>query len=848
MSTIIEPSSPSATPAPPRPREGGGDEHELSSTPSLPSLRSGVEGSEPEWHELDWAGWTRNDWRGWPDWVRGFRPHQLDAIEEIVDAYRRGADVVFLDAPTGCLSGDTEVTVNRAGKGFRITMLELFEKLHGRRDVGKAWDLSIPTYVAQGDLDEGIVRSSLMKDITLSGLKDTVVIRTRHHHVRLTRCHRVMTDGGWVRAGELQVGDRILANTGKRDGRRRKPKQHYPRVGGLIGHPRASMPGHPKAGWTVPRHILVVEADMNGVEYDHYIERLRAGDNDFIFIGESVHVHHIDHDPSNYERSNLAVMEATEHLRHHGEYSHVADQLGYEPIVAVTDGGQCLTFDIEMAEGGPHFMANGVYVHNSGKTLMGEMVRRLVGTKALYVCHSLGLQDQMLADFPYANVLKGRGNYPTQIAPFPEVTCADCTLTTRPEAEDAECTWCSEPAMCSYIEARGKALESAIAVTNTAYLLAEANNVGRLLGDRDLVIVDEADTLEQILMGTAEFRLSAGLMRRCKVEAPKKGSHGTTIGKWMMQELRPALKVLRAKIGPSDDVEKIRERARITRLLGRVEEVAREIQGDGWVRDYDKTDSLILKPVKVDTVGHDWVWKHAERWLLMSATLVSTDEMVESLGMAGLKVETVTVPMTFPVENRPIHALPVAEMTAKNKDEAWPKMAEAVLNVQAKHPDDKILVHTVSYDLAKYLAREARGEGRQVYTYAGSQFREAQVEAFKRETRPAIMFAPSLDRGFDFKGDEARVVVVAKVPYLYLGDQQVSARLRTRGGRNWYSVNTIRTLIQMTGRGVRSAEDSCTTYILDASFYKLLKGNKHLFPRWWRDGLDTTTTRRELGI
>lgn len=487
----------------------------------------------------------------------------------------------------------------------------------------------------------------------------------------------------------------------------------------------------------------------------------------------------------------------------------------------------------------------------AGKTLIGEMVRRVVASKALYVCHSLGLQDQFVADFPYAEVLKGRSNYPTQIAPYPEVTCADCTNTTRPDSEDASCTWCPEPAMCSYITAREKAAQGAIAVTNTAYMLAEANNVGRLVSGRDLVIVDEADTLEAILMGTAEFRIGVGLMRKCGVEAPKKGSHGTTIAKWLTGVLGPKLKIQYMKLaaGVRDgNVDMIRERNRVGRLMGRIKEVAAEIQTDGWVRDYDKTDSLILKPVKVDTVGVDWVWKHAERWLLMSATLVSTDEMVESLGMAGMKVETVTVPMTFPVENRRVHAVPVATMTAKNKDEAWPAMAEAVRNIQQIHPDDKILVHTVSYDLAKYLARNARGVGRQVFTYASSQFREAQVAAFKAETRPAIMFAPSLDRGFDFKGDEARVVVVAKIPYPFLGDQQVAARLHTKGGQNWYQVQTVRTLVQMTGRAVRSADDFASTFILDGSFYKLYKEAPYLFPRWWRDGLDTKTTRRDLGL
>ena len=41
----------------------------------------------------------------WPDWVRGFRDHQVAAVEEIMDGYARGKKVMVLDAPVG--SGKT---------------------------------------------------------------------------------------------------------------------------------------------------------------------------------------------------------------------------------------------------------------------------------------------------------------------------------------------------------------------------------------------------------------------------------------------------------------------------------------------------------------------------------------------------------------------------------------------------------------------------------------------------------------------------------------------------------------------------------------------------------------------
>ena len=47
----------------------------------------------------------------------------------------------------GCVDGAAIVPVNRAGKGFKITVAELFRKFHGEQDRGHGWDLSIPTYI-----------------------------------------------------------------------------------------------------------------------------------------------------------------------------------------------------------------------------------------------------------------------------------------------------------------------------------------------------------------------------------------------------------------------------------------------------------------------------------------------------------------------------------------------------------------------------------------------------------------------------------------------------------------------------------------------------------------------------
>lgn len=483
----------------------------------------------------------------------------------------------------------------------------------------------------------------------------------------------------------------------------------------------------------------------------------------------------------------------------------------------------------------------------SGKTLIGETIRRLVGERALYVCSGKDLQDQFLKDYPYAKVLKGRSNYPTQTMPFPTYNCGDCTK--NPADGDAmECEWCPNIGSCGYEVAKRQALGSNIAVVNTAYLMAEANHIGNIVKGRELMVMDECDVLERELMGFVEFNLGDRTLASLGVDAPAKGIHKKNIVKWFWEVLHPAVQAkLQTLPHRTSDVQVIRRRASLERLLQEIPKIAGEIDDDNWVRD-NKAGPIVMKPVKVDAYGVDNLWTHGDKWLCMSATIVSAEEMVESLGLSDRKWGLVRVPMTFPVENRQIHMAPVANMTMKGKNEegAWEKMTEAVRRIADKHKGERILVHTVSYDLAKYLYRELGRFGLPVVTYGSSGEREGAIARYRRDAG-SIMLAPSLDRGVDFKGDDCRVVVVAKVPFPYLGDTQVSQRLHGPGGQAWYTVQTIRSMVQMTGRGVRSADDYCTTYILDKQFQSnVWKKNKKLLPEWWVEAVDTRYDGRWL--
>lgn len=238
----------------------------------------------------------------------------------------------------------------------------------------------------------------------------------------------------------------------------------------------------------------------------------------------------------------------------------------------------------------------------------------------------------------------------------------------------------------------------------------------------------------------------------------------------------------------------------------------------------------------------------------MSATVISADEMLESLGWDEEKSwRLVKVPSTFPPENRKVVVWPVADMTYKKKEESYPKMVAGVREVLARHPDERVLVHSTSYELTRAIreqlevasgvlaerdeAQTSHSISRPIFTYIDSAGKDATLTSWLASPS-GILIAPSFDRGIDLPGDSCRCQIICKIPYLSLKDKQVSARKWAKGGQLWYTVTAIRTIVQMCGRIVRGEDDYGVTYLLDAQFgINLWPSSRRLFPEWWKSAL-----------
>lgn len=467
----------------------------------------------------------------------------------------------------------------------------------------------------------------------------------------------------------------------------------------------------------------------------------------------------------------------------------------------------------------------------SGKTLIGDLVRRDLGLeRALFVCSSKTLQDQVSSDFPYAEVLKGRANYPTDTE---GVTCDSCTY----GGVDAPCYWCSSRDGCSYQIAKRATRTAELGVLNTTYLLTEGSSPRSAFAGAPLIIADECDLLESELMRHVELVLPGGLLKALGTSAPDTGKHYKTIADWLDGIVAPRLFNMASRQRKSDP-DGAKRQIRYRQMGAKTKWMAQQLIGGGWVRA-DRARDFAMKPVTVERFGQERLWGLGQRWLCMSGTIIDARRMSEDLGLREDEWELVSVANTFPVENRPIRVVPVADLRNGPKwEEEAGRMAKALVNVARLHPDDRILVHSVSYKLTEVLTGGLEGAGRPVFTYRNAAERDEAIAKYRANER-SVLVAPSLERGVDFSGEDCRVVVVAKVPYPNLGDRQIGARLHSHGGQDWYTVQTVRSLVQMTGRGVRSADDWATNYILDRGFLRLLRERRELFPQWWLDAVDT---------
>lgn len=489
----------------------------------------------------------------------------------------------------------------------------------------------------------------------------------------------------------------------------------------------------------------------------------------------------------------------------------------------------------------------------TGKTLIMAAWGKL-RSRVLYTCHTKQLQDQVVGDFPYGIELKGRANYPClknkkafearDHNKEPLLSSRECSKLSRNcrachydcnerqeegvSTTDGKCP-CLE--WCPFELQKAMARRAKLAILNVPLFLAEANYAGDF-SEWPWVILDEGDLTEKALMGFIELSITQRMIEELELMPPAKKTVPEAWLEWAKDIALP--RILAQLSGLGDEIEELRQRARLERLRSKFEFFIQQPL-DLWAF-ITKERSWTFKPVFISHYCQQYLWRHGQRFLVMSATIISPEQFAHDLGLDLNDVAFIDLPSTFSPERRPVIFWPAANMTHKTKDSAWPKAVEALDSILDRHPE-KGLIHSVSYSLAHYVVEHSRHRSRLIWHDFASD-RVSQLSNFRNSTEPLVLISPSMERGVDLPDDLCRFIVVLKIPYPDLSDKQVSARLYSaQDGQTWYSIQAIRSLVQATGRGMRHQDDFCVSYILDQQFERLYTNYYGLFPYWWREAL-----------
>ena len=208
--------------------------------------------------------------------------------------------------------------------------------------------------------------------------------------------------------------------------------------------------------------------------------------------------------------------------------------------------------------------------------------------------------------------------------------------------------------------------------------------------------------------------------------------------------------------------------------------------------------------------------------MLMSAT--ATEHTVAALGIED--VEAVPVAAPTPECRRLVKVPDMPALNYRTMDEHLPGLIQRIEQIAVSNRETAGVIHCHSYRLRTQIWEGLHERVRaRIVTHDRGALPEA-MERFRGAVRiheksrrsgyaAPILLSPTATTGVDFPGDMARWQIVSKFPWPSFGSRIV--KRRAEADPEWPLRTAVATLAQTIGRGVRSADDWCETWILDGA-------------------------------
>lgn len=481
-----------------------------------------------------------------------------------------------------------------------------------------------------------------------------------------------------------------------------------------------------------------------------------------------------------------------------------------------------------------------------GKSLTYMAVARGLESAAV-LTSTKGLQSQLMTDFgvPGGGFLvdiRGMGNYPCLLRQ--EEGANDVACDEGPCLAGMECSY--QGSKCYYFDAQRLAKRSPVLVTNYSYWM-HANSTDREdgerpLGKRDLLILDEAHNAVDEIGNFLGVEVGTWEIDRV-LQADWPTDTHPTMETWRLWAADLEVKARdimdtmtgQVKMGlvSKREMSKFRELRDLTRRLACIATVKGE-----WVkeeaRDRRGRQCVRFNPVWPGDYAESVLFLQARQVVLVSATV--RPKTLELLGIPTEEYEFHEYPSSFPISRRPVLWLPTIRVSSKSEPGHLRVWAAKIAAIIRKQGQVKGIIHTVSYArrdfLLKYLSSVDLGGDVAIYTHETRELQDT-VRDFKKATGAAVLLSPSVSTGFDFPYDECRYQIIAKVPFPDTRDAVMQAR--SARDKDYFAYITMQQIVQMAGRGMRSADDACATFIVDDQWSWFRQKYKSFAPKWFID-------------
>lgn len=464
------------------------------------------------------------------------------------------------------------------------------------------------------------------------------------------------------------------------------------------------------------------------------------------------------------------------------------------------------------------------------------------------------LQNAYLGDDPDIKLVKGKASYECgrgakREKVFRQMEAAIKRLNVTFSCDDADQIFGHLCDPCPYRQARDAALWAPVALHNFDSFLHQAT-LGQVFGPRRLLAFDEAHNCEEKLRSFMTMSFGKVLFESLGLvwEEPVDLKDMPMVHEWgqrCLNQISAKTAALNREVTEArteGNPEAIVHAAQAGRVLRRVSMLQDRLgrfctsmslpRPMTWVAYYNDAHEVTLEPVEAGRFVPSALMRFGRQRLHLSATFLNGGGAYSrSINLRLAK--HITVPSTFAPERRQIVVRSAGKLSQKNWDQKFPEVVARVKEVLKENPGVRGVLHCTSYDMAKSI-HDAVKSSRLVF-YEREQ-RDVVIGDFLAgiEARDAVLVAVALNEGYDFKDDICRFQIIVRVPYLVPTDC-VNAR-RALDPR-FYGWRTALALVQVYGRGMRSAEDWCRTYILDERFEDFVQRERDQLPGWFLEAI-----------